>query len=82
MFNEDPELRKFIVVTADGLPYKIMIDLIRNAHTCAQCGKKLDFLSDMTEHMKSEKHTEFFQTYGNIFPNIVQFHYCLTMHHL
>ena len=33
--------RKHIVVTADGLPYKIMISLIENTHTCAVCGKTL-----------------------------------------
>ena len=67
------------MVTADGLPYKIMIDLIKNTHTCAQCGKRFDLLVDMTEHMKKHKHCEFFQTYGNILPNIGHFHYQLTM---
>lgn len=40
ILNDDPEVRKFVVVSADGLPYKVLIDLIRNAHTCASCGKK------------------------------------------
>ena len=30
VLNDNPEFRKFIVVMADGLPYKLMIDLIRN----------------------------------------------------
>ena len=78
-YNPCPEIRKFVVVTADGLPYKIIIDLVKNTHTCAVCGKRLSFLSDMTEHMQKTQHAEFFQTYGNILPNIGQFHFALTM---
>ena len=26
----------------------------------------MDFLADITDHMRSEGHNEFFQTYGNI----------------
>ena len=29
VFNPDKEFRKHVVVTADGLPYKVMIDLIK-----------------------------------------------------
>ena len=79
IFNEDPELRKFLLVTADGLPYKVIIDLIKNVHTCADCGKRFDFLAEMSEHMKTIQHREYFQTYGSIIPNIGQFHYALTM---
>ena len=35
VFNENIEFRKFGVVTADGLPYKAMIELRKNANTCA-----------------------------------------------
>ena len=78
-FVPDESFRKHIVVTADGLPYKIMISLIENTHTCAMCGKRIDHILDMTEHMKHTQHNEFFQTYGNILPNIGYFHYALTM---
>ena len=78
-FVDDESFRKHIVVTADGLPYKIMIALIENTHTCAMCGKTIVHVVDLTEHMKETKHNEFFQTYGNILPNIGYFHYALTM---
>ena len=78
-FVQDKSFRKHIVVTADGLPYKIMISLIENTHTCATCGKRLVHIVDMTEHMKQKHHNEFFQTYGVILPNIGYFHYALTM---
>ena len=79
VFNDDPEQRKFIVISADGLPYKVLIDLIKNAHTCATCGNKFEFLAEMTEHLNTLHHSEYFQTYGSILPNIGQFHYALTM---
>ena len=79
IFNEDPELRKFLLVSADSLPSKVFIDLIKNVHTCAECGKRFDFLAEMSEHMKTMQHREYFQTYGIILPNIGQFHYALTM---
>ena len=77
--DQNSELRKFVVVTSDGLPYKAMIELIKNAHTCAECGKKLRYMAEMTDHMQETHHSEFYQTYGNILPNIGHFHYALTM---
>ena len=44
--------RKFVVVTSDGLPYKIMIQIIKNTHTCLNCYKDLNSMSDMSEHMQ------------------------------
>ena len=79
IINPNEDFRKFVVVTADGLPYKMMIDLIKNSHTCALCGKTFRYLADITDHMKNTTHNEFFQTYGNILPNIGHFHYSLTM---
>ena len=73
------DFRKFVVVTADGLPYKMIIDLIKNRHTCAICGKRLNYLAEITEHKKITTHCEYFQTYGNILPNIGHFHMALTM---
>ena len=79
VFNINQDFRKFVMVTADGLPYKVMIDLIKNSHICAECGKKMDYLSNITDHWNETKHCEYFQTYGNILPNIGHFHYALTM---
>ena len=79
VFNDNEDFRKFVVVTADGLPYKAMIDLIKNEHICAVCGKKFKYIAEITDHMKESKHNEFYQTYGNILPNIGHFHYSLTM---
>ena len=33
----------------------------------------------MRDHWKETHHSEYFQTYRNILPNIGHFHYCLTM---
>ena len=74
--NED---RKYIIVTADGLPYKQLIKLINDFFVCITCENVLCYLADMTEHMKTHGHKEYFQKYGNILPQIGQFHYGLTM---
>ena len=68
--NDDPNLRKFILVTVDGLPYKILLDIIRNFHTCAKYGKRFEYLAEMNKHLKISQHNEYFQTYGCILPNI------------
>ena len=66
VFNDDPEVRKHIVVTADGLPYKMMIDVIKNHHKCANCGIKFNHISKLRKHKNETQHSEFFQSYGNI----------------
>ena len=79
VFDKDGKGRKFIVVTSDGLPYKIIMDMIKNEHKCATCGKRIEYLAGLTDHMHETGHCEYFQTYGNILPNIGHFHYSLTM---
>ena len=73
------DARSFILVTVDGLPYKICMDLIKNYHECVSCGKELTNLADITTHKNEYHHREFFKTFGNIFLNIGEFHYGLTM---
>lgn len=77
--NDDDSKRKWILVTCDGLPYKQAISIIKNHHTCVTCGKKLKFLSKLTEHFNSTKHDEFYQTYGQIILNEGHFHMLQTM---
>ena len=77
--EENEHSRKYIIVTADGLPYKQMIKLIKYVLLCATCGKKLSYIADVTDHMKTHRHMEFYQKFGNILPNVGQFHYSLTM---
>ena len=60
--NRNKDFRKFVVVTSDGLPYKAMIELIKNVHTCAVCGKRLRYLSNMTDHFQNTHHKEYYQT--------------------
>ena len=67
--------RKFIIVTADGLPYKQMIKLISDIFICISCEKELKQIADMTKHMKEHNHKELYQKFGTKFPNIGQFHY-------
>ena len=43
------------------------------------CDKDMMSMSDISNHIKKKHHTEFYQKFGNILPNIGQFHYFLTM---
>ena len=43
--------RKFVTVTSDGLPYKVMIQIIKNTHTCITCKKDLNSMLDMSNHI-------------------------------
>ena len=79
LMNDDPDIRRLIVVTVDGLPYKTLISILQNSYICAVCGYKIDHLSEITNHLKSSQHNEYFQTYGAILPNIGLFHECQTM---
>ena len=56
-----------------------LIKLISDIFICISCETELKHIADMTEHMKAHHHKEYYQKFGNILPNIGQFHYCLTM---
>ena len=71
--------RSWLLVTVDGVPYRQLISIIKNHHQCVQCGKKIKYLSELTDHMKSSGHNEFYQTYGNILMNIGNFHFVQAM---
>ena len=71
--------RKFIIISADGLPYKQMIEILSNRFKCAECGKKLKYVTELSSHLEKTSHSEFFQLYGNVLLNIGNFHYVLTM---
>ena len=77
--NDDSMCRKFIVVTVDGLPFKQLIRLINDVFICAVCDEEVKFIADLSDHMKFHGHYEFYQKFGNILPNVGQFHYSLTM---
>ena len=77
--KESNDERTWILVTSDSLPYKMMIEIIKNNFICCECGENIKFTSEIKEHKDKTSHNEFYQKYGNIIMNIGFFHYCQAM---
>ena len=58
-------LRTWIAITADGLPHKLLIDVVKHCYICEECGKDFDVISDVTGHMLDHGHKTFFKEFGN-----------------
>ena len=43
-------IRSWILVTLDGLPHKIAIDVIKHCFKCAECGKEFTVSNDVAKH--------------------------------
>ena len=76
---ENNDKRSWILLSADGLPMKQIIQLIQNHYTCITCQKKVEHPSDLSEHEEESGHKHFYQTYSVFQPNCGQFHYWLCM---
>ena len=75
----DESSRSFVVVTADGLPFKQMIKIVREYHTCTKCNTELKFITEMKTHKNETGHDKYFQTFGNILIQSGYFHYMMCM---
>ena len=59
-------LRSWVVVTLDGLPHKIAIDVIKHCYKCEICGKELTVNSDVGKHIQNTGHRLYWKKFGNI----------------
>ena len=72
---ENTDIRSFVLLTTDGLPMKHIIDICSNTFICKECGKTLDHISQVKQHMDQTKgHKKFFLKYSVFLPNLGQFH--------
>ena len=58
-------LRTWIAITVDGLPHKLLIEVIKHSFICETCGKDFDVISDVTDHFKKHGHKTYFKEFGN-----------------
>ena len=72
--NEVNNVRTWIVVTLDGLPHKIAIDVIKHCYKCEEFGKELTVNSDVGKHFQSTGHNLFWNFFGNIILKIGGLH--------
>ena len=71
--------RSHVVVSGDGLPYKEMIRIVREYHTCLKCGIELKYITELKSHKNETGHEKFYQTFGNILIQSGHFHYMMCM---
>ena len=64
--NEVKNVRSWILVTLDGLPHKIAIDVIKHCFRCEECGKEFTVNNDVTKHYQSVGHKLYWKEFGNI----------------
>ena len=79
ILNMEEQSRKWTMCTVDGLPFKELIDILKDNFKCAICGFKAEHIANLNDHMKETTHNEFFQSYGAVLPNIGHFHYGFTL---
>ena len=72
--NEVKNVRSWILVTLDGLPHKIAIDVIKHCFRCEECGKEFTVNSDVIKHYQSVGHKLYRKKYGNIILKIGWLH--------
>ena len=49
---EVSNMRIWIVVTLDGLPHKLAINVIKHCYQCEQCGKEITVNTDVMKHFE------------------------------
>ena len=72
--NEVKNVRSWILVTLDGLPHKIAIDVIKHCFRCEECGKEFTVNNDVTKHYQSVGHKLYWKKFGNIILKIGGLH--------
>ena len=77
--RELPNVRQYIVITVDGLPHQIAIDVIKHCFKCDVCNKKLSCISYVSEHFKKKGHKKFTKRFSNIIVKLGGLHLELNM---
>ena len=72
-------IRTWVVITADGLPHKLLIDVVKHCFICDVCGEDFDVMSDVTGHMLDYGHKTFVKEFGNCIVKIGGLHMEMTM---
>ena len=58
-------MRTWIGITVDGLPHKLLIEVIKHSFVCGECEKDFDVMSDVTEHFQKHGHRTYLKEFGN-----------------
>ena len=72
--TEVNNMRTWIVVTLDGLPHKLAINVIKHCYQCELCGKDITVNTDVIKHFEKTGHRLFWKKYANIILKIGGLH--------
>ena len=72
-------VRSYVLVTVDGLPHKMAIDVLKHCYHCKECDKNISSLPDLNNHMKKYGHKTFFKRFSNIILKIGGLHLHMNM---
>ena len=73
------DVRHYIVVTVDGLPHRIAIEVIKHCYRCSECDKKISSISDVSKHFKKFGHMRYIKRFSNIIVKLGGLHLELNM---
>ena len=77
--RELANVRHYIVVTVDGLPHRIAIEVIKHCYRCSECGKKISSISDVSKHFNKFGHKRYIKRFSNIIVKLGGLHLELNM---
>ena len=72
-------VRQYILLTVDGLPHKMAIDVIKNCFKCKECDKNFSSMIDVNVHHMNYKHRTYYKRFSNVILNIGGLHLHMNM---
>ena len=72
-------VRQYILMTVDGLPHKMMIEVIKNCFKCKECDRNFSSIMDVNHHNQKYNQKTFYNRFSDIVLNIGGLHLHMSM---
>ena len=72
-------VRQYVLITVDGLPHKMAIEVIKNCYKCVECDKNFSSMVDVNEHHDKYMHKTYYKRFSNLILNIGGLHLHMNM---
>ena len=59
-------VRQFILMTVDGIPHKMMIEVINNCFKCKECDRNLSLIMNVNHYNRKYNHKTIYKCFSNI----------------
>ena len=77
--QELSDVRQYLIITVDGLPHRIGIEVIKHCFKCNVCEKKISSISDVSKHFEKFGHEKYIKRFSNIIIKLGGLHLELNM---